>query len=124
MTTKTPDHVTKWRENHHKALETLRAPGCKLTGLQLWRKLTHIERAANEAATKYCNGEIDQETFDAIKEGAEKQVKKTFGQLPTGFFVNGDPRGYALKLDDEKTTIPEGIHKDWGGYGILAAVIE
>jgi len=32
-----------------------------------------------------------------------------------------DPRGYALKLDDEWTraNAPH-IHRDWGGYGILA----
>lgn len=34
-------------------------------------------------------------------------------------YINGDPRGYALKL-----RIPEnesrGIHRDWGGYAIIA----
>ena len=34
-------------------------------------------------------------------------------------FLNGDPRGYALKLCDQfsKDKI---IYKDWGGYGIIA----
>ncbi len=117
-------NVTKWRENHHKALETLRAPECKLTGLQLWRKLVKIEREAHKAATDYCNGDIEQEDFDVEKEKATVAVRNAFGHYLPGFFVNGDPRGYALKLDNDKTTIPEGMHKDWGGYGILAAVIE
>jgi len=32
-------------------------------------------------------------------------------------WLNGDPRGYALKID----LLPgEHLHQDWGGYGILA----
>jgi len=125
MTTKTPEHVIKWRENHHRALETLRAPECKLTGLQLWRKLCKIEREASAAALRLCNdSHYSQEEFDTVKDSVKEQIRKTFGQIPPGFFVNSDPRGYALKLDNDKTTIPEGMHKDWGGYGILAAVIE
>lgn len=32
-------------------------------------------------------------------------------------WFNGDPRGYALKVDlrDGET-----LHRDWGGYGIIA----
>jgi hypothetical protein len=125
MTTKTPEHVTRWRENHHRALETLRAPGCALTGLQLWRKLVKIEREAHDAALRLCNdSSYTQEAFERAKNKALEQVEKTFGQLPPSFFVNSDPRGYALKLDNDKTTIPEGMHRDMGGYGILAAIIE
>ncbi len=124
MTTKTPDHVIRWRENHHRALETLRAPSCALTGLQLWRKLVKIERDASAAALRLCNdSNYSQEAFERAKDKAREQVEKTFGHIPPGFFVNSDPRGYALKLDNDKTTIPEGMQKDWGGYGILAAMI-
>lgn len=47
-------------------------------------------------------------------------------------FINRDPRGYALKIDDEwirqqradhRTVHMAGIHQDWGGYGILAPEI-
>ena len=37
------------------------------------------------------------------------------------FFINTDPRGYALKLNI--TAIEQAkydIYRDWGGYGILA----
>lgn len=40
--------------------------------------------------------------------------------------INGDPRGYALKLDDawtrqyNRTTTGDRLHSDMGGYGILA----
>ena len=35
------------------------------------------------------------------------------------FFVNNDPRGYALKLKSE-FVIDKKIHRDMGGYGIIA----
>lgn len=47
-------------------------------------------------------------------------------------FVNLDPRGYALKIDDEwvrdqradhRTAYKAAIHQDWGGYGIIAPEI-
>ena len=44
------------------------------------------------------------------------------GGLPPGFFVNGDPRGYALKL--EPGSVPFPLHEDWGRYQILAPVID
>ena len=41
--------------------------------------------------------------------------------LKFGIFLNTDPRGYALKIPDE--IVKENnltIHKDWGGFGIIA----
>ena len=34
-------------------------------------------------------------------------------------FLNGDARGYALKFTNEFSKDKD-IHKDWGGYGIIA----
>jgi hypothetical protein len=55
-------------------------------------------------------------------------VREALGAIPPGFFVNGDPRGYALKIDNEdsagKALIDElRLHTDWGGYGILSPEI-
>ena len=37
------------------------------------------------------------------------------------FFINRDPRGYALKIHSEEERIREfGLYRDFGGYGILA----
>lgn len=39
--------------------------------------------------------------------------------------LNGDPRGYALKIDDtwmREAKTP--LHQDWGGYGIIAPEIK
>lgn len=116
------EYITRRRNNHHKALETLAVNG--RTGLQLWRKLRRIEKRAQSFAVAYCNGNIDSDDWETFTQEFEQSVKETFGQIPQGFFVNGDPRGYALKLDNEKVQIPQGMDTDWGGYGILAAEID
>ena len=50
------------------------------------------------------------------------------GSLPAGLYINGDPRGHMLKLDcgsagSPGVPIPDGMERDWGGDGILAADI-
>ncbi len=40
-------------------------------------------------------------------------------------FINRDPRGYALKINDEWMTEHDAkLEKDWGGYGLLAPEIK
>lgn len=139
---KTPKAVLeRARIAHHRALETLRAPECQLSGIQLWRKLCEIERLAHAGATAWCNGEnirlvwplfgprdydfrTDENAWDALKSVATDCVRNIFRTVPAGFFVNGDTRGYALKLDPEKCTVPAGMDTDWGRNGILAARID
>jgi len=100
-------------------------PDGKKISVALWK----IERFANEAATDYCNGDMTSDQWEARKEFDRANVAKLFGKLPPGFFVNNDPRGYALKIDNET---PEGaaliaavkLHTDWGGFGILSPEID
>lgn len=130
----------RFRAQHHRALETLRAESCTLSGIQLWRKCVQLEKLAHAGATASCNGEnirivwplfgprdydfrSDENAWDNLRKVATDCVRNIFGQVPVGFFVNGDARGYALKLDPDKTTIPAGMHTDWGRNGILAAEI-
>lgn len=73
-----------------------------------------------------CNDEAyteDQQFGDKAKVVA--MVANTFGILPPGFFINGDPRGYALKIDNElsdgKALIDAvKLQTDMGGFGILS----
>lgn len=115
-----------WKERHLKALEALGFVGS-------FRTLRTLENRANYNAVLYCNGPayngIDSDVYETRQERIAEQVKKLFGgTLPQGFFINGDPRGYALKInagneagmEHHPEYIPEGLHKDWGGYGILA----
>ena len=103
-----------WKTRQIEALKTL---GLKAGN---WNRLRHIENMAHWYACKYANGEMDSDRYEAQELEIEKSVLKLFGGKLNGFFVNNDPRGYALKLNNETVTLPEGLHTDWGGYGILA----
>lgn len=115
-------NVAKWRANHHEALAAVFGvhPG---NGLSLWRKLRRIESEASNLSVRYSNGEIDSDKWENAKADILRRVRAISGTLPKGFFLNGDPRGYALKLDSEQARNFPGLHKDWGGYGCLAAEI-
>lgn len=133
---KTPQHITESRNRHHVALASLTS-NPRQPGLPLWRKLRKVEGLASRGATAYCNGGTiavsnkagdrhydfggDYAAWDAfVTREIIPAVRRILGRLPDGFFVNGDPRGYALKIDNDKSSIPDGMHTDWGGYGILA----
>lgn len=128
--TTTKDERAAWiqrrRENHHKALESLAYQvNCDTPGLALWRKLRRIESWLSVYSVQHCNGEIETDKWEVIKDQARNRIASAFGgQIPQGVFINSDPRGYALKLDNEKVEIPQGMERDWGGYGILAAEID
>ena len=117
--------IQRRRENHHKALESLAYQvGLETHGLALWRQLRRIETWFSHYSVEYCNGTIDTDKFEAIRQQAKNRLAKVFGgRIPDGVFINSDPRGYALKLDNEQVAIPQGMETDWGGYGILAAEI-
>lgn len=132
------EHQDRWKANHIKALETIGFTGS-------FRTLKTLENRAHRNAELYCGIEyhdgatnrwvsvnIDGEEYERRQEAIEQSVKRLFGgNLPAGFFINGDPRGYALKIDPGQSYesdfhpeyVPEGMHKDWGGYGILAPEI-
>jgi hypothetical protein len=102
------------------------------TGLDpviLCKKMHSLEIKAHKLATDYCNGEngITSENWDDKCAPILKAVKNILNVTDNfPIFVNGDARGYALKIDDEymrKCQHLAGynrLHKDWGGYGIIA----
>lgn len=85
-------------------------------------QLAALEHKAHKLAEAECNGEISE---DAAK-GAEASILARldallgFKALGVPVFMNGDPRGYALKIDAEYVRGHKlDIYTDWGGYGIL-----
>ncbi len=120
------------------------APDGKRISVALWK----IEREANKVATAYCNGEsvgyrfacLDPKRFDPkAQEGPESwEMFVAFAKMavatalqgePAGLFVNGDARGYALKIDPDdaagKALIDAcQLHTDWGRNGILSPEID
>ena len=104
-----------WKKNHLAALESL---GFDSTN---WLSLRRLEESTNRLMVDLCNGDktLTDSEYAAKIEKIEKDVKRMFGgKLPDGFFVNSDPRGYALKIESDN--VPSGIYRDWGGYIILA----
>lgn len=137
--------VNRERAAHHAALAALykATTGKECDGLNLWRKLARIEREAHAGATAYCNGEsvlaktgkdfaecfnfcADETAWERFADYIGAKVAKVFGgKLPAGFFVNGDARGYALKLEPEDSGKQDsGFHRDWGSNYILAPTID
>jgi hypothetical protein len=74
-------------------------------------------------AENYCNGIIDEEFNDRQEGSIMKSLDKVLNYTKQGIPVifNGDPRGYALKIEDDYVREHNlEIHRDWGGYGIIA----
>jgi len=100
------------------------------TGLEpvtLCKKLRRLEAKAHRLATDYCNGEngVTTDNWESKCAPIIKQVKSTLkcaDDCP--IFINGDARGYALKIKASHVralqTSGKNIYTDMGGYGILA----
>ncbi len=52
-------------------------------------------------------------------------IRSTKGNAPIPVFINRDPRGYALKINDEWMRANNAkLETDWGGYGLIAPEIK
>ena len=130
MNAKTEAAVRKHGEN----LLAIFTQATEKNPVDLCRKLRRLERDGEALGLVLCNGpEIGYEEADrrqaAILAKVDELLKYQAASVPV--FLNRDPRGYALKIDekwmqaarrDGKTTGAKGccIHQDWGGYGIIA----
>lgn len=107
-------------------------PDGKKISVALWK----AEQAGQRRSMALCNDENytrdGYERSEADKEAVVVAVchafKRSHKYPPPGFFVNGDPRGYALKIDNatlegRALIAAVGLHTDWGGYGILSPEI-
>lgn len=91
--------------------------------------LFKAERLGSYRATEMCsNSHYGADDSERDKLTVERMVEQALGTLPPGFFVNSDPRGYSLKIDNEN---PEGaklieacgLQRDLGGFGCLSPEI-
>lgn len=97
----------------------------QIPALALCKALHRLEVRANRLATEYCNGTVEIEALDKYEETVNKRIAELLPNLPIeAFHFNRDPRGYALKINDEwmkaNRELTDGLYRDWGGYGILA----
>lgn len=117
--------TNKKMKSHHDLYERIEAHGKNLLAMfpdtleadpiVLCKKLRRIESEAERRAVDNCNGVISCEQWEII---SDKLAARANELLKTDrIWVNGDPRGYALKIDLKEG---ETLHRDWGGYGIIA----
>jgi hypothetical protein len=92
---------------------------------ELYKKLHRIEARMNRIFTNECNGYSN--LTEAQEEKRNARVLKQLNTLLPGLktiFLNGDPRGYALKIKPEEAKELRdkdiNLYTDSGGYGILA----
>ena len=109
-------------EKHGKNLNAIF--NTKLDNITLCKKLRRLELKAERAAENLCNG-TELEESEAKIESVKKSLTKIIGtEHGLRVFINRDPRGYALKIDDEDMREKAlSLHMDFGGYGILAPEI-
>lgn len=100
-------------------------PDGKMISVALWK----AEALASDLACAICNKPLSEEFIEGTRETVRGMVSLALSKLPPGLFVNGDPRGYALKIDSEDPQgaaliLAVGLHTDMGGYGILSPEID
>jgi hypothetical protein len=94
-----------------------------ISPLALAKAVHRLEVRAHRMAEQYCNGDIELEQYEKLTDGIEAALDRLLGFKAKGIpvLINGDPRGYALKIESEYVKDHNiDIHRDWGGYGILA----
>ena len=103
-----------------------------INNISLCKKLKRLEAKAYYLSLSYCNGEngVNTDNWEELTRPILKKAAKILNiknEYPLcsddywPLFVNGDARGYALKIR-ENYVREKGlkIYQDWGGYGILA----
>jgi len=113
-------------ENHGEKLNQIFNTG--LDNIELCKKLRRLENKAHRLAEHEANTGDDMSS-DLSNLSArlykllfpDANSIKHHKDLYNAIFINGDPRGYALKIDDDYMRQNKvNLHRDWGGYGILA----
>jgi hypothetical protein len=107
-------------EEHGRDLLVLYPDATEPDPVKLCKKLRRIDLEGHAFAERLCDGP-EYPSADALEEEHNRILAKAVKLLGYGprIFLNQDPRGYALKIDCD-TSKALSIHKDWGGYGIIA----
>ena len=88
-----------------------------IDSIKLCKQLFRLENKAHKLALDYCNGaltDIEKQSNSILDKVAKILKTNTFNM-----FLNTDARGYALKFFEDFSK-DKPIHKDWGGYGLIA----
>ena len=91
--------------------------------VKLCKALRRTERQASALALAACNGDLEAGAFEGCEAAilANLDDRLGFRAANVPVFLNGDPRGYALKIaDDWMRDTRATLHQDMGGHGIIA----
>ena len=106
-------------------LQTIAGLSSYHEALELYKQLHRLETRVHRENENDCNGTTGlSEKQEGLRD--KRRFEKYQSLLPgvEGLFINGDPRGYALKIHVKQTEElrDKGInlYRDWGGYGIFA----
>jgi prolyl-tRNA synthetase len=121
------DEIRKHGENLNAIFNT------GLDPVALCKKLHRLENKAHGIETKECNGDYNEMPYDDetgeiiyVREQEDKILNSldkilNFRKLGIPVFINGDARGYTLKIKSKYVADNQiTIYQDWGGYGIIA----
>lgn len=126
MTTQTKKRSTMYKQiqQHGENLNAIFNTG--IEPIALCKKLRRLELKATYWTTLACNTGNDYEVelgkiLTAAKKILFPDVFNSNQDLYKSVFINGDPRGYALKVNDKHMRLADlRLYQDWGGYGIIA----
>lgn len=84
-----------------------------------YSQLKTLEFYANDFACQMCNAPMHEQEVERKRKHINDRIEDLFdvSKLDDKFFINQDPRGYALKIEIECR--PEDMIQDMGGYGLL-----
>jgi hypothetical protein len=91
--------------------------------ITLCKAVHRLEAEAHRLAERECNEPLPEGYAEKKTASILKRLDAILGFKALGIpvFVNGDPRGYALKIEDAYVKAHGlEIERDWGGYGIIA----
>ena len=107
-------------QEHVRNLKRLFPKLRRLDDAEVLAKLSRLEAKQSRNAVAYCNGWIQMDEYDRASDQVRDKVIELLGDKVKPILkVNGDPRGYAIKFDEEWSK-DKTIYRDLGGWGILA----
>lgn len=112
-------------ERHGRNLLAIFPNASEQDPIGLCKKLQRLETQAHKLAEDYCNGLVDSDGWEVKKDKIRDKLNTLLNPGDVPVFINGDPRGYALKIEDEwmreaYRISGKNLQTDWGGYGLLA----
>tara|TARA_B100001250_G_C19624088_1_gene710735 strand:+ start:539 stop:913 length:375 start_codon:yes stop_codon:yes gene_type:complete len=120
MTTSSKEKMYQQIEKHGEDLKVIFNLSNDVDSIKLCKQLFRLENKAHQLAEDDYNGLDVKAEVESIFKSVCK-VLNISSIKEWGIFWNNDPRGFALKIDDETVRKNDlKIHRDWGGNGILA----